>query len=652
MRKGRIRFRQQILFFIERQLVKGAPYQLLIVAAFIGFISVLGGLLVIPSGKPTANFGEAVWWAFLRLSDPGYLGDDEGIWRRFVSTLITVAGYVVFLGSLVAIITSSLNRKIRNLEQGLTPVAANNHIVILGWTNRTIHIAAEIFQSAGRVKHFLRRHRARILQLIILSDDVTPDQLQELKDYPLIGKRANEIILRSGLGIDPEHLRRVDSLNAAAIIIPSPPYGPNELISPDIENIKTLLTLNAECIKYEKKFPFVVAEIQDESKVRAARMAYSGPLDMIVSNVIISRLIAQNVRHIGISEVFSELLTRSVKNNVFVKELPHATGKTIAAVKTAFEKAIVLGVVRASPDAYIPYLNVSPDFKVQPDDKVVFLARQLEDLATKTTFSQPVKVEFKGNLPVDQSSHITKILILGWNHNVPSLLKELNTYQDEKYQVTIASLRPIVLREKELSQSTSNIQKVEIKHLEADYVKESDLRNINPAQFDKILMMSSDKLVEEVEADARTIVGYVLLEEILEHAHLRPHILLELADPSNESLIRRFNSEVIISPMILSHMLASIALRRELNSIYTELFTFGGAEIIFRNPAEYGYHEENVMFKEIGRRAAEFGETALGVYSARNELKLNPDRHETQKLTSGVRLIVLTSAVSKNGSDN
>ncbi|MGK7390121.1 MAG: CASTOR/POLLUX-related putative ion channel [Candidatus Cyclobacteriaceae bacterium M2_1C_046] len=643
MRKRRFRLRQRIMFFVERQLVKGAHYQLLSVAAFIGIISIVGGLLVMPSGEPTDGFGESVWWAFLRLSDPGYLGDDEGLWRRFVSTIITIAGYVVFLGSLVAIITSSLNRKIRHLEQGLTPVAVNNHIIILGWTNRTIHIAAEIFQSVGRLKHFLRRHSTRTLQLIILADDVTPDHLQELKDYPLIGKRAEEIILRSGLGIDPEHLRRVDSLNAAAIIIPSPAYVPNGLITPDIETIKTLLTINSECLKYNKKFPFVVAEIQDGSKVKAAQRAYSGQLDIVISNVIISRLMAQNVRHTGLSEVYSELLSRSVRNNLFVKDVSQATGKTIEEVKAGYEKAVIFGVVRSEQENFIPHLNVPPDYVVQDNDKMVFLARKHEDINALKPFRKAIVIENKGSLPIEQDTEVTKILILGYNHHVPSLIKEFNTYEDEKYEITIASLRPIDSRQKELSFLDNQLQRIEVRHIEADYVKEDDLRSVNPAAFDKILMMSSDRLVEEVEADARTIVGYVLLEEILEDTPKRPHILLELADPSNEGLIRRFDSEVIISPMILSHLLASIALRRELNSIYTELFTFGGAEIIFRDPKEYGYDEESIMFKDLEKTAAEYGETALGFYTAKNELRLNPGRHEIQQLEKGIRLVVLTT---------
>ena len=91
----------------------------------------------------------AIWWAFLRLTDPGYLGDDEGLARRIISTVLTVLGYVLFMGSLIAILTQWLNQKIRNFESGLTPIVRRNHILILGWTNRTPAIVAELMRSEG-----------------------------------------------------------------------------------------------------------------------------------------------------------------------------------------------------------------------------------------------------------------------------------------------------------------------------------------------------------------------------------------------------------------------------------------------------------------------------------------------------------------------
>ncbi|MDX1667507.1 MAG: hypothetical protein R3350_09770 [Saprospiraceae bacterium] len=646
----KLRIKQRFKFFLERQFVKGAHYQLLFAAALIGLISIIGGMLVLPSGSPTDDLGEAIWWAFLRLSDPGYLGDDEGIWRRFISTLITLAGYVVFLGSLVAIITTWLNRKIRNLEQGLTPVAADNHVIILGWTNRTIHIASEIFQSVGRLRRFLERYGKRNLQLIILSDDVTPDHLQELRDNPGIGSRADEIILRSGIAIDREHLMRVDSMNASAIIIPSQSYAAKELITPDVETIKALLSLNAESYKRDiNDRPYVVAEIQDENKLKAAYQAYSGPLEVIGSNTIISRLLAQNIRHHGLSEIYNELLSRSVKNNLFAQEYPEAVGRSIGQLKKAFPKAILLGVVRVENDAFVPMLNLAGHFVVEQNDRLVLMARHLDDIQFKGIRPEDPLEEIKGSLPVEERTQTKKVLILGWNHHIPALIKEFGTYEGESYHITIAALRSLEDRRKELEDIEKDSDRVVLEQIEADFVKESELRKIDPARFDNILLVSSDRFVEEEEADARTIVGYVLLEDLLEEAPTRPQILLELSDPSNESLIRRFDSEVIIGPMILSHLLAAIALRRELYSIYNELFTVGGAEIIFRDLEEYGLEAGTIPFGELEKQAAEYNEIALGIYTEHAQgnrkvvLTLNPESHQKLHLNENVQLVVLTT---------
>jgi len=634
--------------------VKGAHYQLLFVAALIGVISIVGGLLVWPANEPRESLAESIWWAFLRLSDPGYLGDDEGLWRRFISTVITVLGYVVFLGSMVAIITTWMNRKIRNLEQGLTPVAAKNHVLILGWTNRTIHIAAELFLSVYRLKGFLKRHGARNLKLIILSEDVTPDRLQELKDHQSIGSRASEIVLRSGESIDREHLRRVDCLNASAIIIPNQSYGNKVLITPDVETIKTLLSLNAEMetANGDKK-PFVVAEIQDENKLKAAHRAYTGPLEVIASDTILSRLIAQNIRHTGLSEVYNELLSQNYKNSIFIRDLPDFIGKAISEVKSYFPKALVLGIVSAVGEEFKPQLNLPENYVLSSGESVVFLARQLGDTEFNPAqkpmpFTEEVN-RMEGNLPIEEQTGTTKVLILGWNHHIPALIHELGTYEDESYEITIASLRAIDDRERELSRERGESPRVRCIHKLVDYVRETELKALNLSHFDNIVLASSDKMEDEEEADARTIVGYVLLEELMEEKGTRPNILIELADPSNESLLKRFESEVIIGPMILSHLLAQIALRRELNSIYNELFTVGGAEIIFRKPEEYNLEEEPIAFRELERRAAEFNETALGIFRAplpgesKKILKMNLGREDLLKLKSDTLLVVLTT---------
>ncbi len=194
-------FRNRIQFFIESLLLSGTLARLLVAAALIFLVAVLMGLLgflvTIGTGQ-FANPLEAVWWAFLRLSDPGYLGDDEGLALRTVSTIVTVAGYVLFLGVLVAILTQGLNEHIRRLEMGLAPISAKRHIIILGWSSRVPNIVRDLMASEQRVKRFLRRIGARRLQLVLLLDEVTVVHTSELRTHLGRDWNAREVILRSG----------------------------------------------------------------------------------------------------------------------------------------------------------------------------------------------------------------------------------------------------------------------------------------------------------------------------------------------------------------------------------------------------------------------------------------------------------------------
>ena len=80
--------------------------------------------------------------------------------------------------------------------------------------------------------------------------------------------------------------------------------------------------------------------------------------------------------------------------------------------------------------------------------------------------------------------------------------------------------------------------------------------------------------------------------------------------------------------MIASHVLAQVALRRELNVVYEELFAAGGAEICFRRVSDYGIAGQNVSFGQIEEMSACRGEIALGVRLQNDGIVLNPAHDE------------------------
>ncbi len=642
----------RLKFFLERQFVRGTRYQLLVMAGLVGLISLIGGLLVWGDRGPDESVADSVWWAFLRLTDPGYLGDDEGAWRRVVSTLLTVSGYVVFMGALIAILTQWLISRMRTLEQGLTPVALKHHVVVLGWTNRTMPVLRELLMSEARVRRLLATlGRAKRLRLVVLADDLDPELTAELRNDPVTGKHFGSVILRSGSALNTDHLIRAACMQAAAIIVPARSFDLESTISSDVETIKALLSLDGQAGGEAAKLPYVVAEIQDPRKSDIARRAYRGRLEVVAGDASISRLMVQNVRHPWLSHVYIELLSHGIGNNFYLRRDDQLVGRSVAELGGMLKESVLCGVVRTQGELSIPYLNPPVDFRIAPGDAVLLIARSYQDtlrLSGGSAAAPPAINERSVVKPMPNGAvNSRRVLVMGWSRKVPALLREFSTYGQDAFKVSVVSSRPVAERVRALSEEGFMNALDACEHLEADFTSENELRDMNVQQYDSIILMSSDRMGSGEQADARSIVGYLLLEGLLAEQGPRPRLLLELSDPHNERLMGGRSAEVMISPLLLSHMLAQVALRQELRPVFDGLFSAGGPEIAFRRLQAYGQPVGSYTFQELQQAAWTHGETALGICRAtiesagRAALKLNPPRDTKLTLGPDDQLVVM-----------
>lgn len=671
------RLRERFAYRLERLFVRGAQYRLALIAAGIGLLSVAGGVLVLALGSGFDDVGAAVWWAFLRLTDPGYLGDDVGTVNRVVSTALTVAGYVVFLGALVAVMTQWLDARMKRLEAGLTPVARNDHVLVLGWTNRTDTVVEELLRSEERVRRFLRRHGTRDLHVVVMADQVDATRLQDLRDAVGDAWDESRVTLRSGSSLRLEHLARVDYLNAAAVIVPGTEFGGGGVGQMDARTVKTLLSLGSEPEGGRRpetdELPLTVAEVFDARKVPVARRAYRGELELVASDAVVSRLLAQNARHPGLSRVYNRILSHGEGAEIFLRRHPELGGRRFEDVALAFDGAVLMGVVRreagrgsdgtsgvgrgeardggtgadgargrsAGPapgggprgSSLVPRLNPPAGFELEADDWLVFLTESYggAELPGELPETGPPRGE---PTAAGADGGGRSVLVLGWNHKVPVLLEEFGSYRGERFEVRVLSTVPAAERRAATERYEVPDDRVTVEQVEGDFTDLSVLREARPGERDVVMLVGSDRLETEEESDARSIVGSLLLDELVDERG-GPARILELLDPENVPLVEESRGEVMISPLILSHMLAHVALRPELRAVFEELFTVGGAEITFRPLAEYGPDaagtagggdvEDAVAdgasgqaprtFGELQRAAFARGEIALGVRS-------------------------------------
>jgi len=645
------RLTNRITFLLERLMLRGALYRLLVIALFMGLIALGAGVLVYTNVGGFETPGEAIWWAFLRMTDPGYLGDDEGAFLRTVSTALTVTGFVLFVGALIAILTQWLNQTIETLEGGHTPVALRGHVVILGWTNRTAAVVQQLVLSEGRLRRFLLRHGTRGFRVAILAEGEPALYLRELRER--LGQHWDErqIILRSGTPLRLDHLRRVDFLHAAAILLPGADFADGDAGS-DTLIVKTLLSMaNHPTVGRERRaLPLVVAELADAQKAPVARRAYGGRIELLAGDAIVSRLIAQNVRHPGLSHVYEELLTHDYGNELYVRECPAFTGRRLHTLHRAFPDALLLGVARPEGDSYRPILNPLPDVTVADGDRLVLLARgydATEPLTDAPEASLAVAADPAGT---NDPPRERRVLLLGWNHRVPALLHEFERYRGETTHADLLSLVPTAERERLMARYNVHLERVTVRHLEGDYNAPADLQWVEPERYDSIVLLGSDWLESGTESDARTILGHLLLREMLPEEP-RVGVVIELLDPENRSLFQHRATEVLISPLMLSHMLAQVVLRPELRAVFDELFGTGGPGLTFAPATQFGVEGTKVQFSELQQRAAARGALALGVRLASRSsrpdaalpsIRLNPPKDAAWTLGPRDQIVLLS----------
>ncbi len=638
-------------FHLERWLQRGIYFQLLAIAALIVTVAVVGGIAAWMLTDEFANPFTGVWWAFLRLTDPGYLGDDEGVVLRVISTMTTILGYVLFMGSLIAIMTQWLNQTMRKLESGLTPIAIKGHILIIGWSNRTPAIVRELILSKRRVKRFLDFHRLSDLRIVILAENVTSELRQELREFLGVNWNEHQFIFRSGSSLHLDHLIRVNFHQAAVAIIPGADFAVGGVRNNDARVIKTLLSISSHYLLSgtPKKLPPVVAEIFDAQKINLGYNAYKGDINMIAGDALISRLMAQNVRHKGLSFVYGELLTHSFGNQIFVRPHTQFTEKKFHELTAAFPKAILLGIVRPDGENYTSFLNPPHDFTLTANDRLVLIARNYDDTYSETGLP-PISSPATMAPPLEKpTASKRRILIMGWNHKIAALLNEFNSYKHEQFEIVILSLVTIENRQTYLANTAIDSHHLTVIHIESDFTAEIKLREIKPESFNNIIILGNDWMDNEEESDARTVFGYMVLRSVLPKNSVGQEILIELMDPANEKLFQHKFGEVIISPMILSHMLAHSALVPELNAVFEDLFGPDGADIHFRSAEEMKLAGKSLTIKEIQQIANAANEIALGVriqseaLQSHNGVHLNPDTSHHWMLKSDDEVIVLST---------
>lgn len=236
---------------------------------------------------------ESIWWSFLRITDPGYLGETGGGVVRLLSLILTMAGLLGF-GLFVGIVSSELTENLVRIRSGKGMMNLKNHIIICGWNNDAPYVINEL-------THFGE-------QVGMLA--ALPKRPQALDDF------GTRVLYRSGDPTDIEDLRKTNLKYAKTVILLRDDSYTGTRYNSDARNVLTILSIR----DYEKNIDLddrmllcnqeaiqIIVEVSDPDNEK--HVLNSGADDVVLTGRLTSNFIATCVVSPGVDSVYEELLT-------------------------------------------------------------------------------------------------------------------------------------------------------------------------------------------------------------------------------------------------------------------------------------------------------------------------------------------------------
>ncbi|MBL7129716.1 MAG: NAD-binding protein [Ignavibacteria bacterium] len=570
------------------------------IIAWLGIISLL--LIVVaalainifriaPEGGEPLVLIESFWESLMRAIDAGTVAGDIG-WNFRIITLFLTIGGIFIVSMLIGIISNAIQDKVEDLRKGRSFVLESGHTLILGWSLKIFSIISELIIANENQKN------ARI---VILADKDKIQMEDEIK-VNVPDTKNTKIICRSGSPIDIYDLKIVNPQEAKSIIIITP-----EVDEPDTHIIKTILALKNRPARSEKPY-HIVSEMKEKKNLEVGEMIGNDEVTIILSRDIVSRIVAQACRQSGLSVVYMELFDFA-GDEIYFKEEPKLIGKTFKDSLMMYEDSAILGMRKA--DGQI-LLNPKMDTLYQEGDKVIAIT---EDDDTIIVSGKTNLVINEDTISFSNSEEVEpeKTLLLGWNQEASTIIKELDKYVPKGSELVI--MADYIVKDINISidKLKGELRNHSLEFLFGNICDRETLENLNIPSCDHIILLSYSDIMEPQKADARTLVTLLHLRDMSEKSGKEFDIVSEMMDVKNKELANVTKvDDFIVSDQLISLILSQLSENKELKDVFMDILNAEGSEIYFKPIIDYVKAESEVNFYTLVESASRKNEVALG----------------------------------------
>lgn len=636
-------------------------------AALIGWLALACLVVVVPASvvlvwsdraAPATLAGRltAVW---VSVGQTLKIGGAVGSPLHVLASVSLALVALLFVSTLVSLITTGINRRVMSLRRGHSTVLETGHTVVLGWSDQVFPVIGELVAANAN-------QRRSAVAVLAPQDKVW---MEEEISARTGGSGRTRIICRSGSTTDPTELCRVSPHTAKAVLV-LPPTGDTG----DAHVVKTLLALDAALpgtAGGEGGSAVVVAAVRDSRNHMTARLAAGPAGHVLCIDDIVARLLVSTTRQPGLSLVYSELLDFE-GDEFYPVAAGDLSGRTFGEALLAFATSSAVGLLHTDGSVT---LNPDQRTRIDPADRIIAISRD-DDTAVREDVARHVR-EDAIVMAGPRTARAERLLLLGWNRRAPLVIEQLDQYVSSGTTLDVVALREYAASRGARS-VTAERSRLEVTFHEGDITDPLTLAKLDVPSYDGVIVIgetepgppeapwASDALTAPdpplvalapvtdplARADDRTLVALLHLRAIGQAARRELALTTEMSDDGNRLLApARDGTDFIVSGRLISLLMTQISESPYLARVFEELFEAEGHEFHLKPAADYVRAGSEVPFATAVESARRRGECAVGyrlrALSATGPdygVRVNPDKRQRVRFSEEDWLIVLAES--------
>ncbi|MFE4633617.1 NAD-binding lipoprotein [Streptomyces sp. NPDC056773] len=559
---------------------------------------------------------------------------------------------LLFVSTLVSLITTGINRRIMALRLGHSTVVETRHTVVLGWSDQVFPVIGELVAANAN-------QRRSAIAVLAPQDKVG---MEEEIATRVGDSGRTRIICRNGSTTDPAELCRVSPRTAKAVLV-LPPTGDGG----DAHVVKTLLALDAAVPGSGAGEAVVVAAVRDSRNHVTARLAAGPAGHVLCVDDIVARLLVQTARQPGLSLVYSELLDFA-GDEFYPVTAGDLAGRAFDEALFSFATSSAVGLLHADGSVT---LNPGRGAVIGAADRIIVISRDddtavREDPARLAALVEEAAIVSAGPRP----AAVERLLLLGWNRRAPLVIEQLDQYVSPGTTLDVVARGPYAATYAARA-VTAGRTRLEVSLHTGDITDPLALAKLDVPSYDGVIVIGEPEETvgaavtgsregadagpgagAEAGADDRTLVALLHLRAIGDAARRELALTTEMSDDRNRLLApARGGADFIVSGRLISLLMTQISESPYLAAVFEELFTAEGHEFHLRPAADYVRAGREVSFATAVESARRRGECAVG-YRLRarsatapdHGVRINPDKRQRIRFSGEDWLIVLAES--------